>query len=64
MLKSGLFLMIMATVAAAQPHSDDNIRGILKQRIDDYHQSVGIVAGMIDPNGRKVEDWRSQTARE
>lgn len=31
MLKSGLFLMIMATVAAAQPPSDDNIRGILKQ---------------------------------
>ena len=31
MVKSGLFLMIIATVAAAQPPSDDNIRGIVKQ---------------------------------
>jgi CubicO group peptidase (beta-lactamase class C family) len=56
-MKSSVWLTIMAAVAAAQVPSDDTIRGILKERIDDYHQSVGIVVGMIGPDGRKVVSY-------
>jgi hypothetical protein len=44
-------------MGCAQLPSDEVIRGILKQRVDDYHQSVGIVVGMIDANGRKVVSY-------
>jgi len=37
--------------------SDSEIRGILVERIDEFHQSVGIVVGMIGPNGRKVVSY-------
>ena len=48
---------MFAAIACAQLPSDDAIRGILKQRVDDYHQSVGIVVGMIDQKGRKVVSY-------
>lgn len=38
---------------AAMP-SDTEIRQILVDRIDTYHQGVGIVVGVIDPSGRRV----------
>jgi D-alanyl-D-alanine-carboxypeptidase/D-alanyl-D-alanine-endopeptidase len=34
--------------------SDDEIREILVKRIDQQKQAVGIVVGVIDPNGRRV----------
>ena len=37
--------------------SDAEIRKILVQRIDEFHQSVGIVAGMIAPNARTVVSY-------
>ena len=43
--------------AASLVPSDSEIRGILVQRIDEFHQSVGIVVGMIGPNGRKVVSY-------
>src|SRR5580698_11248617 len=36
---------------------DSEIRGILRQRVDEFHQSVGIVVGMIGPDGRKVVSY-------
>ncbi|HTA44764.1 MAG TPA: serine hydrolase, partial [Bryobacteraceae bacterium] len=55
--KPGFCLLMFAAIACAQLPSDDAIRGILKQRVDDYHQSVGIVVGMIDQKGRKVVSY-------
>jgi D-alanyl-D-alanine-carboxypeptidase/D-alanyl-D-alanine-endopeptidase len=34
--------------------TDSDIRQILKDRIDRYRQSVGLVAGVIEPTGRRV----------
>jgi CubicO group peptidase (beta-lactamase class C family) len=51
---------VLAVVAAAQsmPNSpvpsDDEIRKILIERIDTFHQGVGIVVGVIDAQGRRV----------
>jgi len=36
---------------------DSEIRKILVERVDEFHQSVGIVAGMIGPNGRKIVSY-------
>lgn len=36
------------------PPSNDEIREILVKRVDQQKQAVGIVAGVIDPNGRRV----------
>jgi D-alanyl-D-alanine-carboxypeptidase/D-alanyl-D-alanine-endopeptidase len=39
--------------------SDSEIRTILAQRVDKFHQSVGIVVGMIGPDGRRVVSYGS-----
>jgi len=55
-----IFATTLAGGAAAQSASnsplpsDAEIRKILVQRIDDYHQGVGIVVGVIGPQGRRV----------
>ena len=47
-----------AALAQPSPDSglppDSEIRKLLVQRIDEYHQSVGIVAGIIEPNSRRI----------
>jgi CubicO group peptidase (beta-lactamase class C family) len=63
-IRSGIFYLLATTLfmamSDAQPQpgtlipTDSEIRGILAQRVDEFHQSVGIVAGMIGPDGRKV----------
>src|SRR5437763_15200264 len=45
-----------ADVAAAFP-SDDEIRALLRQRIDEQHQGVGIVVGVLDRAGSRVIPW-------
>jgi D-alanyl-D-alanine-carboxypeptidase/D-alanyl-D-alanine-endopeptidase len=45
------------TPAPSPIPSDSEIRGILSQRVDEFHQSVGIVVGMISPDGRKVVSY-------
>src|SRR6185436_7411258 len=56
-LALGIFI---ASVQAAQTAraptvpKDSEIRQILKDRIDRYQQSVGLVAGVIEPAGRRV----------
>jgi CubicO group peptidase (beta-lactamase class C family) len=43
--------------AASRVPSDAEIRGILMDRIDKYQQSVGIVVGIIEPQGRRVVSY-------
>ncbi len=50
-------LVISALVLVTGLPSDEDIRKLLVQRIDDYHQSVGIVAGVIDANGRRIVSY-------
>lgn len=52
----GVVIALLATVsAAAQTVAPDaEIRKILADRIDNQRQSVGIVAGVIEPSGRRI----------
>jgi serine-type D-Ala-D-Ala carboxypeptidase/endopeptidase len=56
-------LALAASDAVAQSSSvappDSEIRQILVQRIDTYHQGVGIVVGVIDSQGRRVVAYGS-----
>jgi len=53
-LLSGMFGQ---TPANSPIPPDPEIRGILRDRIDKYKQSVGIVVGMIGPDGRKLVSY-------
>ena len=60
------FTMILcaASVAAQSPQispvpPDSEIRKILVERIDAFHQGVGIVVGVIEPQGRRVVAYGS-----
>lgn len=58
----GLLVAMLTTgrLAVSQPQApsaiprDSEIRKILSDRIDKYHQSVGIVVGTIEPRGRRT----------
>jgi len=52
----GLVLLssISASIAHAQPPDDAAIRRMLEERIDTTKQSVGIVVGIVTPEGRRV----------
>jgi CubicO group peptidase (beta-lactamase class C family) len=56
----GFAIILLLSGAGAQTTSpsgvpsDDEIRKILVERIDRDHQSVGVVAGVIEPAGRRV----------
>ena len=58
-------IILFAAVAGAQPPSnspvpsDSEIRKILVDRIDTFHQGVGIVVGVIDPQGRRLVAYGS-----
>ena len=43
-----------AWAQAPTPLSDDAIRRLLAERVDTYGHSVGIVVGIVEPNGRRV----------
>jgi serine-type D-Ala-D-Ala carboxypeptidase/endopeptidase len=47
------------SVAASAVPSDEEIRKILVERIDNFHQGVGIVVGIIDANGRRIVSYGS-----
>ena len=57
-LSGVLILLASDTIAENLPvspvPSDDDIRGILSERIDGQRRSVGIVVGVIEPEGRRV----------
>jgi D-alanyl-D-alanine-carboxypeptidase/D-alanyl-D-alanine-endopeptidase len=51
------FIATAATGQASEPSrlaSDSEVHGILVDRIDKYHQSIGIVVGIIEPAGRRI----------
>ena len=58
-------MILFAASAGAQspPNSpvppDSEIRKILVERIDTFHQGVGIVVGVIEPQGRRVVAYGS-----
>ncbi len=50
-----LLVGLMAAAAAwAAPLVDDQIRKILAERIDARRQAVGIVVGIVEPDGRRI----------
>jgi len=54
-----LCFLVVATACTKTPQpaqlaSDPEIRRILEDRIDKYRQSVGIVVGLIEPQGQRV----------
>jgi len=51
-----LVFLFFASAANAFP-SDDEIRALLRQRIDEQHRGVGIVVGVIGPTERRVVSW-------
>jgi CubicO group peptidase (beta-lactamase class C family) len=63
MIRRNVFYLFGATIwmalGDAQTPADSEILGILKQRVDEFHQSVGIVVGTIGPEGRKVVTYGS-----
>ena len=56
-------VLVLAMISSAQSKlpstvlSDEEIRKILVERIDAQHQSVGIVVGVITPEGRRVVSY-------
>ena len=59
----GMTLLSVAAAAQSPPESpapsDAEIRKILVERVDNFHQGVGIVVGVIDPQGRRVVAYGS-----
>ena len=49
-----ILTILCETPALAQAPTDSDVRRILSERIDKYHDSVGMVVGIIDPSGRRV----------
>jgi len=47
-------LVLLAHAGAAAVLSDKDIRAILADRIDEQHQGVAMVVGVIDPSGRRT----------
>ena len=62
-LALGIMLPIQGAGAQSAANSpippDSEIRKILVERIDAFHQGVGIVVGVIDPQGRRVVAYGS-----
>ena len=46
-----------AQTAPSPVPNDGEIRAILAERVDTHHQSVGIVAGVIEPTGRRIVSY-------
>ncbi|MEO8378143.1 MAG: serine hydrolase [Acidobacteriota bacterium] len=53
-MKRTLLLLFVALHAVAAVPKDAEIRKILVDRIDIQHQGVGIVVGVIEPQGRRI----------
>ena len=55
LLPSFLLAVLSAVYAAAAPVATDaEIRKILTERIDTHQKGVGIVVGVIEPDGRRI----------
>lgn len=53
-----LATILLTASGAAQP-PDSEIRKILIERIDSFHQGVGIVVGVVDAHGRRIVAYGS-----
>src|SRR5687768_4407199 len=49
--------MLAQAAAPVRILSDSEIRAVLAERVDKYRQSVGIVVGMIGPQGRRIVSY-------
>src|SRR5688572_16415099 len=53
-----ILALLVASTTAAQSRTtlppDAEILEILKQRIDEYHWSVGMVVGVVEPSGTRI----------
>jgi len=66
-IRNGLALSIVTILYSISLHAqssptvptDDEIRKILVQRVDESKQSVGIVVGIIEPQGRRIISYGS-----
>ena len=55
MIRITIFCLFALTIPmAALAQSDSEIRKILQDRIDGDRQGIGIVVGVIEPNGRRI----------
>jgi serine-type D-Ala-D-Ala carboxypeptidase/endopeptidase len=67
-LLSGLLFALLLTAQGAAAQSaralpgDSEIRQILADRVDKYRQSVGIVVGLVSPEGRRVISYGNLAA--
>jgi D-alanyl-D-alanine-carboxypeptidase/D-alanyl-D-alanine-endopeptidase len=52
-------MLLLATLAPAQPPADSEIRKILADRIGPDTLGIGIVVGVIDANGRRIVSYGS-----
>jgi len=50
----GLWSVVAVAQSGPPVPADEEIRKILVQLIDEAKQSVGIVVGVIEPNGRRI----------
>jgi serine-type D-Ala-D-Ala carboxypeptidase/endopeptidase len=57
-----LVLFAFGTYGGVVPPSDE-IRKILVERIDEHRQSVGIVVGILEPEGRRIVSYGSFDAK-
>ena len=63
LLAEPLLVLALTMASAAQPRpassvlSDEEIRKILVERIDVQHQSVGIVVGVVTPEGHRIVSY-------
>lgn len=53
-LKLGLVALVMTIGLRAEVPTDDQIRGILSERIDKLEQGIGIVVAVVDANGPRI----------
>ena len=53
----GLWTIVAVAQSGSPVPADEEIRKILVQRIDEAKQSVGVVVGVIEPNGRRIVSY-------
>jgi CubicO group peptidase (beta-lactamase class C family) len=63
-MKRCFYLLAAVMALRGQVLTDAEIRAILTDRIDKLHQNVGIVAGIVDANGRRFVSYGSFSVKD
>lgn len=58
-----LLVLVAARLSAGVAPSSEEIRKILAERVDEQRQSVGIVVGVLEPEGRRIVSYGSFDAK-